>query len=35
LEENNIEVEMCKTGDLIQRGIKISNTDAGIIHLTC
>lgn len=35
LEENNIEVEMCKTGDLIQRDIKISNTDAGIIHLTC
>jgi hypothetical protein len=35
LEEQGIEVEMCKTGELAQRNIEISKTDAGIIHLTC
>ena len=35
LEEIDIEVEMWKTGELMQRGIVISKTDAGVIHLTC
>lgn len=35
LEEQGIEVEMYKTGELIQRSIEIRITDAGIIHLTC
>lgn len=33
--EQGIEVEMYKTGELIQRNIEIRETDAGIIHLTC
>ncbi|MGB6340639.1 MAG: MTH938/NDUFAF3 family protein [Candidatus Aminicenantaceae bacterium] len=35
LEEQGIEVEMYKTGELIQKNIEIRKTDAGIIHLTC
>ena len=35
LEEQDIEVEMYKTGELIQRNIEIRKTDAGILHLTC
>jgi hypothetical protein len=35
LEEQNIEVEMVKTWELIQRNIEIGEYDSGIIHLTC
>ena len=35
LEDQSIEVEICKTGELIQRNIEIGEYDSGIIHLTC
>lgn len=35
LEENKIKLEMCKTGDLVDKKIEISSQDSGIIHLTC
>ncbi len=35
LEDQSIEVEICKTGELKQRNIEIGDNDSGIIHLTC
>lgn len=35
LEKQGIELEICKTGELTQRDIEISEYDSGIIHLTC
>ncbi len=35
LDDQGIEVEVCKTGELIHRDIEIGKHDSAIIHLTC